>query len=147
MALWLAARQKFSAGTQYSSTRMVEIKGVLALAPTPDLANLHYTGACDSVIDKLMGGSPTDFPERYAVASPIQLLPIGVQQFLVLGAYDKWSEEGRRYFAAAMQLRDQVSIIEAPQSDHFEMVDPDSSTWPLVMNAAYELLEMDGNQR
>lgn len=147
MALWLAARQRFPEGAQFSSERMVHVMGVLALAPAPDLANLYNTGVCDAVIDKLMGGSPTRYPDRYALGSPIELLPLGVEQILVLGANDNWSEEGRRYFLAGQRVQDLVSIIEAPQSGHFEMVDPDSSTWPLVMKAAYKLLELDSNQR
>jgi len=31
-------------------------------------------------------------------------------------------------------------MIEATESGHFEMIDPDSSTWPLVLEATRELL-------
>jgi acetyl esterase/lipase len=33
-----------------------------------------------------------------------------------------------------------VALIEAAESGHFEMIDPDSSTWPLVLEAARQLL-------
>lgn len=145
LALWLAASPQFHDNALFSSARIVTLMGVLGLAPAPDLANLHQTGVCENVIDKLMGGSPSAFPERYALGSAMELVPIGIPQLLVIGGYDdNWGPEGRRYFTAAEAAHDQVDLIEAPQSGHFEMIDPDSSTWPLVLNAAYELLGMPG---
>jgi len=147
LALWLAASPQFHDNALFSSARVVKLIGVLGLAPAPDLANLSQTGVCENVVDKLMGGSPTEFPERYALGSPIELVPIGVPQLLVIGAYDdNWGPVGRRYFAAAEAANDQVRLIEATQSGHFEMIDPDSSTWPLVLDAAYQLLGMMGSE-
>jgi len=145
LALWLAASSQFQDNPLFSSAQGVKLMGVLGLAPAADLANLHETGVCENVVDKLMGGSPTGFPDRYALASPIELVPIGVPQLLVVGTYDdNWGPVGRRYFAAAEAANDQVRLIEALQSGHFEMIDPDSSTWPLVLDAALELLGMPG---
>ena len=68
-ALWLAARNQFSDKALFAATEHVQLKGVLALAPAPDLAYLHEKAVCGNVIDKLMGGSPEEFPERYAIGS------------------------------------------------------------------------------
>ncbi len=143
LALWLAAGPKFHDNALFASAKLVTLRGVLALAPAPDLETLQQAGVCGNVVDKLMGGSPGAFPERYALGSPVDLVPIGVPQLLVIGAHDdNWGPGGRRYFAAAQAAHDQIRLIEAPQSGHFEMIDPDSTTWPLVLNAAYELLGM-----
>jgi acetyl esterase/lipase len=143
LALWLAARPHLPANTLFPSTQMVNVVGVLGLAPAPDLASLYTAEVCGDVVDKLMGGSPAAVPDRYALASPIELVPIGVPQLLVIGTYDdNWAPVGRRYFAAAEAAHDQVRLIEATQSGHFEMIDPDSITWPLVRDAAFELLGM-----
>jgi len=70
LALWLAARNQFENGMTFApAVPPVPLKGVLALAPAADLAYLHQQDVCGSVIDKLMGGSPADHPERYALAS------------------------------------------------------------------------------
>jgi len=143
LALWLAASSQFHDNPLFASARVVPLIGVLALAPAADLAYLHQTGVCDNVVDKLMGGSPTAFPDRYALGSPVELVPISIPQLLVIGTYDdNWSPVGRRYLAAAEAAHDQVRLIEASQSGHFEMINPDSNTWPLVRDAALELLGM-----
>jgi hypothetical protein len=71
----------------------------------------------------------------------MQLAPDGVRQVLIIGKYDNaWTPSGLRYFEAAKMRGDDIRIIEATESGHFEMIDPDSSTWPLVLEAVRELL-------
>jgi pimeloyl-ACP methyl ester carboxylesterase len=75
------------------------------------------------------------------MVSPMNLVPLGVPQILLLGQHDdNWAPLGRRYFEAAKAAGDDVRIVEAPESGHFEMIDPDSTTWPLVRGAVRELL-------
>ncbi len=141
LALWLAARSQFADKANFSSSHAVKIKGVLALAPAADLAFLHKEGVCGNVVDKLMGGSPQQFPQRYALGSATELVPIAIPQVIVVGAYDhSWRPVGLRYYHAAKAANDDVRLIEAPESGHFEMINPGSSTWPLVRDAAYALL-------
>ena len=45
-------------------------------------------GLSDGAVEELLGGSPEQVPERYAAASPAQLLPLGVPILLVHGARD-----------------------------------------------------------
>jgi|APSaa5957512535_1039671.scaffolds.fasta_scaffold78670_1 acetyl esterase/lipase len=141
LALWLAARNQFPNSRLFSSENPVPLQGVLALAPAADLVYLHESGACDDVVDKLMEGSPQTYPDRYAQASIPELVPLGVPQILVIGRYDEnWRKVGYRYLEVARAAGDQVDEIDAPESGHFEMIDPDSTTWPLVLGAARELL-------
>lgn len=142
LALWLAARSRLTDREPFRTENPLGIRAVLALAPAPDLVYLHERDVCGSVVDKLLGGSPETQPERYRAASPMSLIPIGVPQVLVLGRFDEgWAPVGRRYFEAAKAKGDDVRLIEAPESGHFEMIDPDSTTWPLVRDALRDLLE------
>ncbi len=87
-----------------------------------------------------MGGSLEEFPDRYRIGSAVELIPIDSPQILILGRHDSaWSPVGRRYYDAAREKSDLVRLVEAPESGHFEMVDPDSTTWPLVRKAALDL--------
>jgi acetyl esterase/lipase len=114
----------------------IQVKGVVALAPAADLAYLHETGACDNVVDRLMGGSPVDYPDRYGLASATARLPLGIPQYVVLGEHDMdWSPVGHLYIEAARSAGDDPNVTIAGESGHFEMIDPDSSTWPLVLKA------------
>lgn len=141
LALWLAARSWLPRDSELFADEPAELCGVLALAPATDLAYLHALGVCGGVVDRLMGGSPEQFPERYAEGSPKELVPLGVPQILILGRHDPdWAPAGLRYEAAVRAAGADVRRIEAPESGHFEMIDPDSSTWPLVRAAVLELL-------
>ena len=140
-ALWLAARQHFAADSVFAPDNSLNIKGVLALAPAPDLAHLHEKAVCGHVIDKLMGGSPQQQAERYAIASASELLPIGIPQILVIGSKDTaWAPVGQRYYKQAKAMSDKITVVNAPASGHFEMINPDTTSWQLVLDAARALL-------
>ena len=141
-ALWLAARTKVPQSSALHVASPIRIRGVLGLAPAPDLEGLHSAGVCGNVIDRLMGGSPANHPDRYAAVSTMQLSPIGVPQQLVIGALDRqWAPIGRSYVARAGVTGDtQVEVVDAPESGHFEMLAPDTTTWPLVIDALKRLM-------
>lgn len=56
-ALWLAARGKLPPASPLFAANPLPVRGVLALAPAPDLEGLHAAGVCGNVIDRLMGGA------------------------------------------------------------------------------------------
>ncbi len=143
-ALWLAGRNKIPATSELFVERPLAIAAVLALAPAPDLEGLHASRVCGNVIDRLMGGSPADHPNRYQAASPMRLAPIPVPQVLVVGAKDQsWGPSGRAYYAHARAAGDtQVRLIEATESGHFEVIAPKSSSWPLVMESLRSLFAL-----
>ena len=111
------------------------------MAPAADLPALQKAGVCGNVVDGLVGGSPTRFPQRYAEATPASLLPLGIPQIVFLGAHDtNWTPGGEVYFSAAKAAGDPVSKVVANESGHFEMVIPTTTTWPMVLDAAKQLL-------
>jgi len=134
-ALWVAARKKIPTSSELYVANPLPVRGVFGLAPAPDLEGLHAAGVCGSVIDKLMGGSPADRADRYAAASPMKLAPVGVPQTLIVGARDRsWAPIGRAYYARAQAMGDSaVTLIEAPDAGHFELVAPKTTTWPIVI--------------
>ncbi len=143
LALWLGARHKFKKNSQFARTEPVHLQGILALAAAPDLAMLHEKNVCDGVIDKLMGGSPQAQAERYALGSASELVPLGIAQLLVIGDLDKnWRAVGEQYYATALAAGDDVTIVRAQESGHFEMIDPDSRSWKLVRDSAFKLLNI-----
>jgi acetyl esterase/lipase len=141
LALWLATRRHLPRTSPLYLPEPIAIRGVLALAPAPDLEYLEQQGVCGNVVDGLVGGRPENLPERYAEVSGTRFVPLGLPQTLVLGGLDtSWAPVGRRYLEAALRAGDDVRLVEAPESGHFEMIDPDSSTWPLVRDALSDLL-------
>lgn len=136
LALWIAERLE-----ELQPEGIVRPRGVLGLAPAPDLEYLHEQGTCGNAATKLMGGSPGEFPERYAYGSVARRIPQVTPQVAIVGRYDEtWRPVGVRYATAAAAQGAPIRVIDAPESGHFEMIDPDSTTWPLVLGAARELL-------
>ncbi len=135
LALWAAARPGIPSSSEVYTVRPLPIQGVLALAPAPNLEALHRAGVCGGVVDGLMGGSPGVHPERYEVGSPMRLMPVDVPQRLIVGTHDRaWGPSGRAYFEQARTAgRSPVTLREAPESGHFEVIVPSTSTWPLVL--------------
>jgi acetyl esterase/lipase len=136
LALWIA--QRFE---ELKPEGVVAPRGVLGLAPAPDLEYLYEHGTCGNAAGLLMGGSPEEYPERYAYGSVANRIPQSTPQIAVVGKYDEtWRPVGVRYANAAAEQGAPIEIIDAPESGHFEMIDPDSTTWPLVLGAARKLL-------
>jgi acetyl esterase/lipase len=141
LALWLASRSSLPENTSVSSLDPLAIHGVLALAPAADLEFLHEEKVCGNVIDKLMGGSPKQHPNRYRWVDPTKLVFNDVSQILIIVKYDHmWTPVGLRYFHIAKTRGDNIQKFDALKSGHFDMIDPDSTSWNLVYKAVTELL-------
>ena len=75
-------------------------------------------------------------PERYAVASPLELLPLGVPQLLVHGSRDTIVPPGqsRGYADAALAAGDPVELVELASADHFDVVEATDPAWAAVVD-------------
>jgi acetyl esterase/lipase len=95
------------------------------------------------VITGLMGGSPQQVPERYAEASPIKLVPLGVPQVIVIGEHEEFVPRplDEAYVNAAKSAGDSVRLEVVPGVGHFEIASPKASPWPVVEGAIKALLE------
>lgn len=143
LALWLAGRHKLPASSALHAENPLHVSAVLALAPASQLDELHKRGVCGNVVDKLLGGSPKVFPERYDHAMPSRLAPLGVPQVLLLGKLDTdWSWNGEAYLKDPKLAEDKTAeAIIAPDAGHFELIDPNTTTWVLVRDAMHKLNE------
>ena len=93
LAMWSAARSKLGAGSPLHALDPLLLRGVVNLAGPVDMtANIAgYEGLCkDQVVTGLLGGTPASMPERYAAASPIRLVPLGVPQALIIGEHEEF---------------------------------------------------------
>lgn len=140
LALWLAAGCKLPPAAALPATAKFELRGVLALAPAADFDYLYEHATCDRAVARLMGGGPEEFPDRYRLADPMRFPSGSGPQVIIVGRHDEtWTPPARRYFGHAERRGDDVRLIEAPVSGHFELIDPGSSAWPLVLGAARDL--------
>jgi acetyl esterase/lipase len=140
LGTWAAARRRLPERSRFFSADALRIRGVVNLAGPADLEKFFPTQveACgDSVITRLMGGSPNEVPDRYREASPSHLLPIGVRQIIITGAHDRLVPPalGRTYQEAAMAYGDDVTALVVPDAAHFEVIAPGSNAWSIVRAA------------
>jgi acetyl esterase/lipase len=83
--------------------------------------------------EALMGGAPSDVPDRYALGNPIRRVPLGVPTLLVHGTRDETVpvKRSRDFAAAARATGDDVTLVE-PDADHREVIDPQHPAWTPV---------------
>jgi acetyl esterase/lipase len=141
LALWLAARHRLAQDAPGAAPRL-RPRAAISLAGVVDLERASELGIGNGACDAFRGGSAADVPERYAVASPLALLPLGVPQLLVHGSRDEIVpvELSRRYANAAQEAGDEVELVELPAADHFDVVDSGHEAWAAVVERLPRLL-------
>lgn len=146
LALWAAARSRLRPGSPLATKTAIALKGVVSLAGVGDIEAFipaQLAGCRDpAVVEALLGGSPAEVPERYADASAIKSLPLGVPQALIWGQRDAMTplRFGEDYESAARKAGDDVTLTVVPSLGHFEIADPSSAAWPIVRDTVRRLL-------
>jgi acetyl esterase/lipase len=130
LALWAAGRGRLPAGAP-GADPSVRPCGAVSLAGVVDLDRAAALNLGGGAVQALLGGPPAEHPDRYAVASPAALLPLGVPQVLIHGLADTivpaaLSEE---YVTAARACGDQAVYVPMAGLGHMEMIDPGSAAW------------------
>jgi acetyl esterase/lipase len=137
LALWLAARDGLASDVELRGSAPQPIHGVVALAGIPDLAGYASPDGCGAAVPQLVGGDPADHPDRILRISPIEQVPLGVPQILVVGALDEIvpRPQADSYRAAAVAQGDDVTVVEVGTAGHFELIDPGSEAWAPIREA------------
>jgi acetyl esterase/lipase len=119
LALWLAAQ------------KVIELRGVAGLAAVSDLRLADARNLGSGAVAAFMGCSSKQCDDRYAMASPVDLLPITIPQTLLHGTADDIVpfELSQRFTTASKNSQ----LIPLPGAGHFELIDPRSKEWPIVL--------------
>src|SRR5690348_3635849 len=102
LAFWLAARPRiafFAQNSPLAGSQMpgkneepstpLALAGTISLAGVVDLEMAWRLHLSNDAVVELLGGTIANVPERYAVASPAAMLPLGVPQVLIHGTSDE----------------------------------------------------------
>jgi acetyl esterase/lipase len=145
LALWVAAHRHLPADNLLHTANPLPLRAAVSLAGVVDLRQAWQLRLSNGVVKQLIGGTPEKYPDRYAAASPIELLPLGIRQVLIHGDQDDTVpiEISRRYRDAAHREGDDVTLIELPGAGHFELIDPRAREWATVLQAMQALLAVD----
>jgi acetyl esterase/lipase len=155
LALWLAASPHIPsfvenspiAGSQVpgkdeKSATPLALAGAISLAGVVDLEMAWKLHLSNDAVVELLGGTPASVPERYLVASPAALLPLGVPQVLIHGTKDDNVpiEVSQAYVNAARAVNDQITYIELNGVDHFDVINPNSEAWAITTKELQQLV-------
>src|SRR5699024_6749233 len=140
LALWLASRYQRNDKYAIFKRLLIPIKKVISLAGVTDLKkmrDIHEEQVIDSPVTSFMGGAPAEVIERYDTASPIELLPLDLNQVLIHGELDRHVlvELSKDYYHKAMEKGDRVQLITLPEIEHFKLIDPEAEAWESVITA------------
>ena len=155
LAFWLAARPRipmFSKNSPLSGSQLagkyeetatpLALAGTISLAGVVDLKIAWKLHLSNNAVVELLGGTPANVPERYTVASPAALLPLGVQQVLIHGTNDDSVplEVSQAYVKAARALNDPITYLELAGVDHFDVINPHSEAWTITTRELQKLI-------
>jgi acetyl esterase/lipase len=136
LAAWLAARPGLPPGAPGASP-VVRLRGAVSQAGVLDLVDAAERGVGRGAVVDLLGGPPSAVPDRYALASPIARIPIGVPVVAVHGTADANVplRQTERFAAAS---GDRAVVLSGV--DHFAVIDPTTSAWAACRTAVEEIL-------
>ena len=150
LALWIAARNAPSvAAVPHVSPLFrdspLQVHGVVALGPITDMREYQTRekSSCgNTAIESVLGGMPADVPDRVALVSPIELLPLRLPTVLVAGEQDGIAPlEALNAYATAARLKgDRVSVFRSPGDGHFDVLAPFRASGQSALTQAKALL-------
>jgi acetyl esterase/lipase len=132
LAAWLAGRAGLPDDAPGSAPVVVPSR-VVTLAGVLDLATGAAAGLGAGACEELLGGGPDAVPDRYAIASPLALVPYDAEVICVHGADDRHvpASHSDAFVAAATAAGMTVDLVTGP-GDHFDVIDPQHHLWRTV---------------
>jgi acetyl esterase/lipase len=130
-ALWLGLRPSLRDAAYLTGESPLRPAAVVAIDGIADLG--AWIGADAAVCGKpviapLMGGTPEEVPERYALASPIENTPLGISQYLVASKI-MTPDMARSYAETATSNGDDVRVLQVVDGGHHDIMAPTTEQW------------------
>jgi len=126
LSLWAAGRGALPAGAP-GADPLVLPRLAIGLGPVFDLAASDAAGVGSGAVTDFMGGSATELPDEYAIATPTSAA--GVPLAVVRGELD---DIVPAQFAVPTPIGD-VKVVDIAGEDHFDLIDPASQSWASVI--------------
>lgn len=136
LALWSACRGALPPASVLGGAAVVPVAAV-SLAGVCDLGAAARDRLGDGAVQALLDAEPDEEPGRYALASPVELLPVSAAVLLVHGTddVDVPVSQSRAFVTAAGAQAGggPVELVELPDADHFDVIDPAHAAWAAVV--------------
>jgi acetyl esterase/lipase len=145
LAMWVAARSRLPKSSLIYVSDPLPVRGAIDLGGVVDMEAflpLEQQICRGAVVEQVLGGRPAEVPERYAQASAIRMLPLGVPQILIRGRRDQYVPIPllENYTKTVERAGDPTRLVTVPEVGHFELASPSSVAWPAVEGEILSLL-------
>lgn len=143
LSLWLAGRHRLPADSMLFNANPLQLHGVVSLAGVTDPALIQKLRPEHRGVADFLGGTQVEVPERFAAASPAQLLPLQVPQILIHGTEDDSVplQLSTSYHESAVALGEDVQLVVLEGIEHFKVINPASEAWPPIVDALMQLVQ------
>ena len=115
--------------------------GVVALAPVADLEMAYQLNLSNGAAAEFVGGTPQSEPKSFGAADPKQN-PSKVKRTLLHGSKDDIVPISLSESFVRAREKDigEVSLLQIEGADHFDVIDPQSIAWEIVVSSVRELI-------
>lgn len=129
LAAWIAGRHTLAPDAPGAQPQIRPVSATI-MAGVFDLS-LAATAGHDGFVRGLLDGMPEDHPDRYAIASPIEHLPVGLAVTAVHGTADQTVDpvQSRTYVEAAQAAGDPAELHLLDGLGHGDFGNVDSPAW------------------
>lgn len=124
-----------------AASEPLDIRGVVALAAVADLRLCYDLHLSNDAVVEFLGGTPAGIPAVYDAACPAPHAA-SVPRCLLHGAADDIVplSMARAYVSAREADPGGVESIVIAAAGHFDLIDPASTAWPIVLDAVIRLI-------
>lgn len=135
LVAWAASRTSLPAGSPWADPA-VRPGLVVPQAGVLDLVGCAEEGVGGTACPDLVGGTPEEVPDRYAVTSPLALVPPDADVVAVHGSADGIVpvSQSERYVAAVREAGGRAELRAVAGADHFDVIDPGHKAWQVALD-------------
>ncbi|MDP3966813.1 MAG: alpha/beta hydrolase [Nocardioides sp.] len=128
LVLWLATRADEGDGPR--------LDRVVGLAPVGDLCAAAAERMGNGAVQGFLGGEPADVPSHYAAADPALRLDSRPRAEVVVVHGEADEHVGLANTLGLEARHPWILLTRIEGADHFDVIDPGSEAWPVVLAAA-----------
>lgn len=119
------------------------VSRTISLAGVVDLRHAYELHVSNDAVVEFLRGKPSEVPDHYREADPMQLSIPKARQWLIHGsADDTVPPPFSRDYVIAKQKRtptENVHLLEIAGADHLDLIDPRSAAWKQVEHTVLQL--------
>ena len=118
------------------------LRQAISLAGVVDLKQAYTLHLSKDAVVEFMGGKPSEVPEHYREADPMELSIPGARQCLLHGMEDDTVPPAfsRGYVDQKKKRGERVELVEIAHAGHYDLIDPRSEAFKKVKAAVFSAL-------